>query len=135
MKAGLFLIFAASALGCRAPKPTETGAGTQIRLEPGKQATPVNGFLVTLIKVENESRCPTGAQCVWQGDAEVTIGISSNSLDLTAPVVLHTGIEPRSVVRNGYLFRLDSLTPYPKLNQPIAQGDYRAWLTVRFLPD
>jgi len=135
MKPAVFLIaVAATVAACQSTKPTETG-GTRVTLQPGQQQSPVNGIYVVLIKVENDSRCPTNVQCVWQGDAEVTLGISTNSLELTAPVVLHTGIEPRFTVRNGYKFTLDSLTPYPRAGQPIAQGDYRAWLTVRFLPD
>jgi hypothetical protein len=131
----LLIATAASLVACQTSKPTGTEGGTRVTLQPGQQQTPINGIHITLIKVENESRCPTNVQCVWQGDAEVTVGISTNALDLTAPVVLHTGIEPRSTVRNGYLFRLDSLTPYPRSGVPIAQGDYRAWMTVRFLPD
>jgi hypothetical protein len=85
---------------------------------------------VSLISVSNESRCPTGVQCVWQGDAEVKLGVSSDTLDLTAPITLHTGIEPRSAEARGYIIRLDSLKPYPNANTPIQQSDYRAFVSV-----
>jgi hypothetical protein len=110
--------------------PTQPGAASKVTLQPGSQQTPFTGLYVSLISVSNESRCPTGVQCVWQGDAEVKLGVSSDTLDLTAPITLHTGIEPRSAEARGYVIRLDSLKPYPNSQTPIAQGDYRAFVTV-----
>jgi hypothetical protein len=134
MKGGL-LFLAATLVACSSSKSTEPYPTTSVSLQPGQQQSPVQGMYVVLMKVENDSRCPQGVVCVWQGDAEVHLGISSNMLDITAPAVLHTGIEPRSVVRYGYEFRLDSLTPPARSGPQIPQADYRAWISVRFLPD
>jgi hypothetical protein len=110
--------------------PTQPGAATKVTLQPGSQQTPFTGLYVSLISVSNESRCPTGVQCVWQGDAEVKLGVSSDTFDISAPITLHTGVEPRQAEARGYVIRLDSLKPYPNAQTPIAQGDYRAFVTV-----
>jgi hypothetical protein len=110
--------------------PTQPGAATKVTLQPGSQQTPFTGLYVSLISVSNESRCPTGVQCVWQGDAEVKLGVSSDTFDISAPITLHTGVEPRQAEARGYVIRLDSLKPYPTSQTPIAQGDYRAFVTV-----
>lgn len=35
---------------------------------------------IHFIKVINESRCPTGAQCIWAGQAIILIGIYENNI-------------------------------------------------------
>ncbi len=120
---------------CATASPTEIAQDKPLRLEPGKPEQPVKGLYVTLLKVENDSRCPINARCVWAGDAEVHIGVASDTLDSTLPVVLHTSADPRSAVRRGYLFRLDSLTPHPVAGSDFPATGYRAWLTVRVMPD
>lgn len=110
--------------------PTQPGPSAKLMLQPGSQQTAFTGLYVTLLSVSNESRCPTGVQCVWQGDAEVHLGVTSDTLDLTAPIVLHTGVEPRSATARGYEIRLDSLKPYPASGQTIAQADYRAFVSI-----
>jgi hypothetical protein len=120
----------AAACGASNKAPTQPGAASKVTLQPGSQQTPFTGLYVTLISVSNESRCPTGVTCVWQGDAEVKLGVSSDTLDLTAPISLHTGIEPRQAEARGYVIRLDSLKPYPNASSPIPQSEYRAFVTV-----
>jgi hypothetical protein len=129
-----FLLFALTLAACKSASPVEAFPPAKLVLEPGK-ADSSNGIYVTLLKVENDSRCPSNVVCVWQGDAEVSIGVSSNRLDITAPFVLHTGVEPRAGIYNGYQIRLDSLTPAPVAGQPIPASEYRAWISVKFMPD
>lgn len=88
-------------------------------------------FRVTLMSVEADSRCPTGVQCVWQGDATVVLGYRFG-MGPTVPVKLNLNTPPRDTLIGTVRIVFDSLTPYPAQPGPMpAQDRYRAWLTLR----
>ncbi|WP_338462277.1 hypothetical protein VZH09_02025 [Synechococcus elongatus IITB7] len=63
-----------------------------------------------------DSRCPTGARCVWQGDAQVVLAIAGQ--DYT----FHTTLEPQSHVIGRYRVRLTQVEPYPSIKpQPTSK--------------
>jgi hypothetical protein len=105
---------------------------------PGVLALNVNesgdteGVTVNLVRVENESRCPSGVMCVWEGNAAVVITVRTPLSPNTslAPLTVNTSLEPRSVAVDGYRVALDSLKPYPVAGKSIEQKDYVAFLTV-----
>jgi hypothetical protein len=81
------------------------------------------------VEVSGDSRCPADAICIWGGDAVVrlraTAGTTGTTLDL------HTGDLARaSATIQGLRVELKELQPYPFSSRTIAQGDYRATLTV-----
>ena len=81
------------------------------------------------VEVTGDSRCPMDAICIWGGDAVVhvraTAGTSATNLEL------HTGDATRaSATYQGLRIELKELQPYPFSSRTIAQGDYRATLTV-----
>lgn len=81
---------------------------------------------ISLRGVPEDSRCPTGVQCVWAGRARVRLRVDSanyqRSIDLRT--------DSASAVVFGHTITLDSLVPYPKSGQTIAPKDYRAWVRV-----
>jgi hypothetical protein len=85
-----------------------------------------------LIRVDNESRCPSDVTCIWAGDATVvfTARIPGGPPALLAQQFVHTNVEPRSVDIAGYNIRLDSLKPYSVSGRTVEQKDYVAYLTV-----
>ena len=81
------------------------------------------------VEVTGDSRCPADALCIQGGDAVVrlraTAGTSTGALEL------HTGDGSRAFGQFQSLrVELKELQPYPFSNRTIAQGDYRATLTV-----
>ena len=85
--------------------------------------------------VENDSRCPKEGQCIWAGDAEVHLVLTTASggrdrAPASRPVVLHTNGDPRQVVQDGLEVRLVGLAPVPSLEKPPSPKDYRATLHV-----
>ena len=86
---------------------------------------PSDSTTVRFTGVTADSRCPSGAQCVWAGDAAVTFLVGG-----TQQVTLHTMEGPSSVLVAGRLLTLVSLSPYPSVSTTIAQSDYVA--TIRF---
>lgn len=84
---------------------------------------------ITFKSVSSDSRCPTGVQCVWGGNAAIEIEVSKGK---TAPLVatLNTSLEPKGIDYRGFKVRLVALNPYPKVNQPNDPKHYEASLIV-----
>ncbi|ABB57684.1 hypothetical protein [Synechococcus elongatus] len=72
-------------------------------------ATPSN-LTIQYRSLVADSRCPTGARCVWAGDAEVVLAIAGKDYSF------HTTLEPQSHVFGRYRVRLTQVDPYPSLN-------------------
>ena len=103
----------------------------QFTLAPGETVL-VNGEALTVkfVGVPSDSRCPTGVQCIWAGDAVTTVtltktGFAAESFDL------HTTLEPHSASYQGYTITLVNLDPYPNSRTgPIRPNAYRATFIV-----
>ena len=109
----------------------ETPLDTPFTLAPS-QSIEVNtpdgsGLTIAFISVENDSRCPIGAQCVWAGEATVQLTISSATMT-EQNVSLKTNNQP--VEFNGYLITLIDLSPVPTMDVETDPNDYRATLSV-----
>lgn len=87
---------------------------------------------VTLIRVENDSRCASDVTCVWAGDATavITVRTPGGPAATLAQQFVHTTVDPRYVDVSGYRVHLDSLKPTPVSTHPIDQKDYVAYVTV-----
>ena len=91
----------------------------------------VQGLRITFEGVSEDSRCPTGASCVWAGDAAATFTLElppAAELERT----LHTnGRFAQQTELGDFVIRLEDVRPYPKEGATIAPGDYRATLIVK----
>jgi hypothetical protein len=88
----------------------------------------VGDLKLTFRRVENDSRCPIDAICVWAGDAEIALRIEQASQ--AAVAALHTHLEPKQTVWNGYTIQLVSLAPSQSSSSPIDPSRYQAQLLV-----
>jgi hypothetical protein len=148
MKRSLFAIALAALAACDgsdvtaptaapdAPLAAASGSvqlGQQFELRVGGQAT-ISGEALTVSfqGVPSDSRCPTGVQCVWAGNAVVQVVLSQGGK--AAGLELNTGIEPRTGTYLNYEIELVSLAPYPSSKGPISQSQYRATFVVRKSP-
>jgi hypothetical protein len=86
-----------------------------------------SGLNVSLVAIENDSRCPIGAQCVWAGEATVQLNISSATMP-EQKISLKTNNQP--VEFDGYLVTLIDLSPVPTMDVETDPNDYRATLSV-----
>jgi hypothetical protein len=108
--------------------PLEREPGRPFEMTPAETVT-IQGVRITFDGVTADSRCPTGAQCVWAGDAAAAFRLekSPDAKQLT----LHTnGRFERQAEFAGFVVRLEDIKPYPKQGETIAAGDYRATLIV-----
>lgn len=87
------------------------------------------GSKICLDSIVNDSRCPSGGVCVWEGDAEVSFSIQKR--DEIKYFSLHTHRDfPSDTIINGLKISLVSLTPYPTVGSEIDQKDYIAEIKV-----
>ena len=145
MKRAVFaVIFAASLTACsqdatapvQAPEAPLAAASANVSLDQpfelrvGRSATVAGeGLTVSFQAVPSDSRCPTGVQCVWAGNAVVQVVLSKDGKAFGAE--LNTSLEPTSVDYLNYNVALVSLAPYPTANGgPISQSQYRATFVV-----
>ena len=80
--------------------------------------------------MSEDSRCPTGAQCVWAGDAAATFTLEKPPAAALQRTLHTNGRFARQTDFDNFVIRLEDIKPYPKKDVAIAPGDYRATLVV-----
>jgi hypothetical protein len=105
--------------------------GREFKLAVGQTVSIVEeGISVTFDGVSEDSRCPTGAMCIWEGrvvcDVSLVIGGVLHQIELIQPG-LSDGYAGEA--HEGYSFSF-KVEPYPELEKRIAEGDYRLLLTI-----
>ena len=92
------------------------------------QAQQMREFTVTPIEVLDDSRCPEGVQCVWEGEVRMRVAIASTN------GVVEDEISTRSPVPvNRGMLQLAEVTPAPSADSAFDPGDYR--FRFRWVPD
>lgn len=106
-------------------------AGENFRLGVG-QSTVVDGQALEIgfAGVPQDSRCPKGEACIWEGDATVRIWVQA-AAGAKVGRELHTSSRsPGAADYEGWSIRLVALDPYPVTGRSIAQADYVVTLQV-----
>ncbi|MGH9457048.1 MAG: hypothetical protein ACRD2J_05340 [Thermoanaerobaculia bacterium] len=93
-----------------------------VRVEPP-------GIVVQFAAVVADSRCPRDVTCVWAGDAEIALRVSSDDGG-AADLRLHTNVEPRSATFEGVRFTLAELEPLPAAGSTPRQAEYVATVEI-----
>ena len=85
---------------------------------------------IVLDSVINDSRCPTGAECIWAGNAAVRFVYSSANSKVSFVLNTLPSYRTDSLI-NGYRIRMTKLSPYPVLGVEIKQSDYKAEIEIK----
>lgn len=85
-----------------------------------------SNLTVRFVSLVEDSRCPSGANCVWAGNAKIKIEISKEKAKETFEV--NTNLGPKGANFEGYAIELTSLTP--KENIRINKNGYVATFVV-----
>ncbi len=119
---------ALAAVSCAKDKPEEPAPPPKA-IELNYSGTAEEGDLrIHFASVTSDSRCPTGTQCVWAGNAEIVLELSG---DGNHAAVLNTNPQYQQSYRTSeHVVTLKELKPYPEAGQTIALSDYVAVLTV-----
>jgi hypothetical protein len=87
---------------------------------------------IQFVEMQQDSRCPVGVQCVWQGQATVAVHLKKNGQDLGNLTLKTNAGQPDATTQslNGYSMKLVDIAPQPKANQPIPKADYVATFVI-----
>jgi hypothetical protein len=130
MPRSLFSLLALGLTTCGLSTDPRQEVEGDIRVEVGEEAAiPGTVLRISFIQVNADSRCPSGAVCIWEGDGEVAIGLTAGS-GPTQLLVLHTTLDPRSVDFSGVRVTLADLAPYPREAVPTSADAYVAGFDV-----
>lgn len=140
--AALLALLSAGCLSAQTPEPpgpsdTETApaqaaaqataAVDSLRLAPG-EAAEREGHRVAFVRVVEDSRCPVGVQCVWEGRAQIEVEVDGRPFVLTLPRPGAPDDEAQTAEWEGVQVTFLDLLPYPGSEGPEAA---RALLTAR----
>jgi len=109
-----------------APEP-QLGQPFELR---ASETAAIDGLRVSFEGVGEDSRCPTGVQCVWAGDAAAAFALEISPAAAVHRTLHTNGRFERQVEYEGFVIRLEDIKPYPKDGATIAPADYRAVLVV-----
>lgn len=125
------LLLAAVAGASHAPITSKKASlDKEFTIKRGQKVT-IEKLSIKFEAVQNESRCPTGVQCIWAGNAAIVIQLSKkNKQSIPAILNTNTAVQPNETEYKGYKIRLVALNPYPKVDQKIDENDYEATLIV-----
>lgn len=101
----------------------------QVSLRVNKQKSVMRDRLRIKFAAVEDSRCPQDVNCVWAGNAKVTIKVT-NRRGESKTFDLNTNLDVKSVKFEGYEIKLGDVTPYPRSNIRIDPSGYTASFTV-----
>jgi hypothetical protein len=118
----------------RAGAPQSTRAGREFIVRAGRTVTLAREDLrLRFVRVASDSRCPTGVDCVWAGNAEVLVEVGTMNRRVSKTLKLNTNASPERPAEDkyrGYTVKLVGLKPHPRANRKVRQGKYTATLLV-----
>jgi heat shock protein HslJ len=118
--------------GCNSPSGELTAdLGQQVELKPGETVA-INGepLKIKFNEATNDSRCPEGATCIWQGEVACTVEITYNGSNNTKTLV-QPGLTQSPAVDYFQDFSLSfNVEPYPKVGSKIKSSEYRLQIAI-----
>lgn len=85
---------------------------------------------IEFLAVLEDSRCPEGADCLWEGNAKVRIRAEKNDGKFKI-FELNTNLEPIKINFEDYEIRMITLAPIPKSNTEIKTENYTATFLIK----
>lgn len=105
---------------CARPRPITVAADAPFGLRLGRAARTADGVGVRYAALLEDSRCPTGVQCVWAGTVRIVVELTDPARRV-ANDTLDLARKPRSQPVGGFVVRFVELAPPPpRSGQPRA---------------
>jgi hypothetical protein len=121
---------ACAVVGTSSPNAKVVKSGEDFELSPSESAIVDQGALtLTLVKVNQDSRCAIDVQCVWAGDVALSLLVGTNS-NTKKTSTIHTNLDPRTTIAGGYTIEAVSVQPAPRSQSTIPQTSYRVTFRV-----
>jgi len=104
-------------------QPFTLKVGERVAVDSGKVS-------VAFLAVPEDSRCPKGEQCIWAGNARISLEVRVGDAEPRA-VSLETNRGEPEADLEGYVLRLEGLAPQPVTGRAIAPENYSVTLSLR----
>jgi len=113
---------------------TSADLGKQFYIRVGQTESVEPGNIqVKLIKVTDDSRCPSDVTCIWAGEVKVVLNVTIDGQG-SGETILTLGANNNDDqnVKNigGYYVKVIAVNPYPVSTKIIGQSDYIVTLIV-----
>jgi hypothetical protein len=104
--------------------------GKQFTLPIGKTIT-IKGedLKIGFEEVNGDSRCPAGAECIWEGEAKCRGTITHEGMTYVIIFYQAGSTATDQPLVDGYMAHY-TLEPYPQVDKTIAHDDYKLVMTV-----
>ena len=108
--------------------------GQEVELQPGQSLVIENEPIkVKFVEVVGDSRCPTGATCVWEGEVSCTLEITYLD-EMYTKTIVQSGLSSQYAVEIFEEYELEfTVQPYPELDKEIKADEYRLLITITLL--
>lgn len=111
-----------------APRAEAPGLVVTLRLE---ETVTARGLELRWVELA-DSRCPADVQCIWEGEAVVTLEVGGDGLETTRiELGLRPGGTSEPLALAGHLLRLLSVEPYPGADRGAEHSEQVATLELR----
>ncbi|MFH1401962.1 MAG: hypothetical protein ABIG40_03315 [Parcubacteria group bacterium] len=86
---------------------------------------------IRFLDVLSDSRCPSDAQCIWAGEAIVSLSIQKDNQKNLSTYEFTSQVGSSDIQNiEGYFLKLVSVNPYPVSTKTIEKSDYTLTLFV-----
>jgi hypothetical protein len=105
--------------------------GQEFELHAGQTASVADGALsLRFESVSEDSRCPRGVTCVWEGDASVVVAAHRENAPANRHELHTSGRYAREATEGAYRIELIRLEPLPAEGKRVDSKDYVATFKV-----
>lgn len=88
-----------------------------------------NSIRICLDSVVDDSRCPEGFECVWEGDAIAVFTLTKNQNVKSFNLHVNDKFQNDTLI-DGFAIKLLNVSPYPIANQQINPDDYSVEIRI-----
>jgi len=102
----------------REEAPIDNKFGQLITLKVGESSDIQEGTLaISFDKLVEDSRCPNGVDCIWQGQAKVQLLVNKTT---TVDLIMQAGKEALAIdTLDNYIYTLLDVSPYPDVKDEL----------------
>lgn len=103
---------------------------TPFILGVGEKATVDSDLQITVLNIEEDSRCPIDVTCIWEGRVRAEINLMKGQKNLGNHVIPSVIEDANTQVFDGYFIRITEVEPYPTSSTPIMPSEYQITFLV-----
>lgn len=104
--------------------------GSPFVLNVDETATIDSETKLTLLGINEDSRCPIDVNCVWEGSLKAEINLINGQKNLGNHIIPLTITDMDAQTFDGYFIRIGEVEPYPISSNPIKQSEYSVTFLV-----